>query len=395
MKRRALLRWGCAHCALAGGGAWAQASSPTAPPPPGASDGWQAPPRFTRPETATDEGGLWALLDREETRLRRSPFRLRDEALQRYLGDITAKLAGEHAADIRVYALRTPFFNASMAPNGMMQVWSGLLLRVENEAQLAAVIGHEIGHYLQRHSVERLRDAKARSAFGAFMAVFGVIGLVAQMASLAGGFAFSREHEREADSIGMALMRRAGYDPREAAAVWGHLQAELAATPGADEGRGTPMFATHPGVGERRATLETMAGAGGGFLGHDELSARMAPHRFEMLEDELRRNRPDESLALLNRLLGRQPADPELLHTRGELRRLRKAEGDEVLALGDFQAAIATTRERPVTHRSLGHLLRTQGQREAARTAYRTYLDRQPQAADAALVKATIEELST
>ena len=52
-----------------------------------------------------------------------------------------------------------------MAPNGMMQVWSGLL-RVDNEAQLASVVGHEIGHYLQRHTVERLRDAQSRSAFG-------------------------------------------------------------------------------------------------------------------------------------------------------------------------------------------------------------------------------------
>ena len=56
-----------------------------------------------------------------------------------------------------------PQFNAMMAPNGMMLVWSGLLLRVENEAQLAAILGHELGHYLERHSVEQLRAAKDRA----------------------------------------------------------------------------------------------------------------------------------------------------------------------------------------------------------------------------------------
>ena len=206
------------------GGAFAQAE-------------WAPPSRFTKPDLASDEGGLWAIMDREETRLRRSPFRMRDEALNKYLQDVVCRLAGDHCPDVRVYAVRTPFFNASMAPNGMMQVWSGLLLRMDNEAQLAAVLGHEIGHFLQRHSVERLRDMEARTAFGQFIGMFGVVGLVGQLATLAGAMAYSRDHEREADRIGLTLMRRAGYDPREAGKVWGNLLDELRATPDNDRRR--------------------------------------------------------------------------------------------------------------------------------------------------------------
>ena len=99
------------------------------------------------------------MMDREESRLRLSPFTLRDAQFTAYIQDIACRLGGEHCPDIRVYLMRTPFFNASMAPNGMMQVWTGLLLRVENEAQLAAVLGHEIGHYVARHSVDQLREA--------------------------------------------------------------------------------------------------------------------------------------------------------------------------------------------------------------------------------------------
>ena len=74
------------------------------------------------------------MMDRAEAQLRRSPFVLRDEKLRAYVQDITCRLASQHCPDVRVHLVRTPYFNASMAPNGMMQVWSGLLLRVENEA---------------------------------------------------------------------------------------------------------------------------------------------------------------------------------------------------------------------------------------------------------------------
>src|SRR5256885_14822780 len=200
MNRRGFLAGGCACCVggLVPGLAAAQAA-------------WEIPARFARPEAGSDEGGLWSMMDREEVRLRKSPFSLRDPKLQAYVQDIACRLAGEHCPDVRVHLVRTPLFNASMAPNGMMQVWSGLMLRADNEAQLAAVLGHEIGHYLARHSVERLRDAKARSAFGQVLGMFGVVGLIGQVGVLASMFAYSREHERDADRIGALLMSRAGH----------------------------------------------------------------------------------------------------------------------------------------------------------------------------------------
>src|SRR3546814_5968134 len=82
-----------------------------------------------------------------------------------YLVEFMQRLSRHFSSDMRVYLMRTPYFNASMAPNGMMTVWSGLLLRVNDEAQLAAILGHEMGHYMQRHTLARMRDmrSKARS----------------------------------------------------------------------------------------------------------------------------------------------------------------------------------------------------------------------------------------
>ncbi|MBX3607097.1 MAG: M48 family metallopeptidase [Piscinibacter sp.] len=389
MKRRQLLAAGCAHCAALGllgaGRAAAQAGGVE----------WAMPQRFARPEIASDEGGLWAMMDREETRLRRSPFVMRDPALRQYLQGIACKLGGSHCQDTRVYPVRTPFFNASMAPNGMMQVWSGLLLRVENEAQLAGVIGHELGHYLQRHLLERLRDLKARSAFGAFMSMFGLAGLVVQMASLAGAFAFSRDHEREADRIGLALMRQAGYDPREAAKVWANLLDEMKATPGGDPSKTSPLFATHPASEERSQTLAALAEGGSGFLGEAEYVARIAPFLTDLLDDELARGQHGETLILLDRMVARRPEGSDLLFYRAETRRLRDAEGDADAALADLHAAIRIGGEPARSHRALGYIHRQRGQTDEARAAFTRYVERAPGAPDVDLIRSYLAEPGT
>ncbi|HEY9193584.1 MAG TPA: M48 family metallopeptidase, partial [Methyloversatilis sp.] len=264
--------------------------------PTGVRGEFASPPRFERPDIDSDEGGLWALMDREEERLRQSRFLFGDATLQRYVSDVACRLAGEHCPDMRVYLLRTPYFNASMAPNGMMQVWSGLLLRAANEAQLAAVLAHEIGHYLKRHSLERLRDTRSKSALAQFLGMaFGVagagsVGQIAQLGVMASLFSFSRDNEREADAIGLELMYRAGYDPAEASKVWAQLIDENA---GEDSG-GTLLFATHPAADERRRTLAAAAGqlktAGAtGEAYAERYRTHIAPFRLAMLQDELRR----------------------------------------------------------------------------------------------------------
>lgn len=392
MKRRQWLRWGCAHCMTLAG--LAQAQTPASAPASGAASGGLEIPRFTRPDLASDEGGLWALMDREEQRLRRSPFRVRDPALGTYLTDLACKLGSNHCPDIRVYAIRAPWFNASMAPNGMMQVWTGLLLRVENEAQLASVIGHEIGHYLQRHTVERLRDIRARSAFGTFLSLFGLVGAIGAIANMAAALAFSRDQERDADRIGVDLMRASGHDPREAAIVWANLLEELKATPDADPSRNSILFATHPPSDERRSTLDALSLGTSGEKGEATFRARLAPLRRGLLEDELKRGRPFETVALMTRLLGREPTNGDLLHCRGEAYRLRGSEGDTQLALADLQAACAASAPPPAAaFRSLADMHRTAGQLEPARNSYRRFLELAPDAPDAAMVRQTLEEI--
>jgi predicted Zn-dependent protease len=385
LSRRHWLRWGCAHCATLSPFAGAQAQA-----------AWVPPPRQPRPELASDEGGLWAMMDREETKLRRSSFVVRDAAWRDYLTDLACRLAGEHCADLRVYTVRTPLFNATMAPNGMMQVWTGLLLRMDNEAQLASVIGHEIGHYLQRHSLERLRDARAKSAFATLLAPFGVVGLVGQIGMLGSLLAFSREHESEADRIGVSLMRNAALDAREAAKVWGNVRAELSAGPGGDPAQRSVMLATHPGVAERQGELERLAESqSGGETGQARYLERLEPLLWGLCEDEIKRAQYDESIVLFTRLSEQRAQRGDLRWFRGEARRLR-AQGDDVaLALADFETALTLDKPPPQAHRSIAFVQRDRGRKAEAAAAFNKYLEAAPGAADAGLVQSYLSDLQT
>jgi beta-barrel assembly-enhancing protease len=393
-ERRAWLRSACAHCMAAGGlfGSFAVQGQTTTQATTFEAD---LSKRFERPAIDTDEGGLWAMMDREETRLRRSPLAIKDADLTKYLQDMICRLTDTHCPDIRVHVVRTPWFNATMAPNGMMQVWSGLLLRVENEAQLAAVLGHELGHYLERHSLERLRDVKSRAAFAQFLGLFGVVGAIGQIGMLAGAFAFSRDHETRADRMGMKLLQQASWSGDEAPKVWGNLLDEVKIRGGEDVGKRSAMFATHPAIEQRRDELIKLIKPGG--QSHPEPLAKvLEKHRLTWVQDEIRRGQFEESMVLFGRMIKANDKDTMALYGRGESYRLRADKDDSDKALADLRAATALdTPERsvPEAWRSLGLVNQQRKDVPAATQAFEKYLALAPEAADANLIKHYLTEL--
>lgn len=382
MKRRRFLAAGCA-----GGMSLLPGIS-------SAQDSWLAPARFTRPELTSDEGGLWALMDREETRLRRSPFSIHDAVLTEYVREIICRLAGDHCPDVRVYLVRNRFFNANMAPNGMMQVWSGLMLRMDNEAQLAAVLGHEIGHYLERHSIDSMRDRKNRTAAMTVFSMFGIVGAIGSFVAAAGAFAYSRDHERQADRIGLTLMSKAGYDPTQAGKVWENLLQEVKAKPGGDPSKSSPMFATHPPADERQSTLAQLAAnLPSGITNQNIWEEKTAPYRREWLNEEVKRGQFEESIALLTRLMARTPNQADYPFSRGEVYRMRAKDNDFDMSIGDYKTAIALGDEPPESHRGLGMIYRQRNQVAEAKASFERYLQMAPNASDFSMVKSYVEEL--
>jgi predicted Zn-dependent protease len=354
-----------------------------------------------RPASDSDENGLWDLMSREEARLKGSRFVIREPELNRYVTDVVCRLAGDYCPDIRVYIVRTPFFNASMAPNGMMQVWSGALLRTQNEAQLAAVIGHEVGHYLRRHTLDRFRDARDKSAFsmvlsmGLTLAGIGLVGSLTSLLVAASVVSYGRDQEREADAIGLDLMERAGYDPMEAPAVWSQLIAEHKAREN-PSGRDI-IFASHPGEEERevslRETASSMPGAGETARRYKDRHLKaLRVHRRQFFEDELRLRQYGPSLALFTTMLQNDPDDGTLAFAVGEVHRLRARDGDFDKALASLDRAWATGTAPAETWRSIGLIRRERQEIELSEAAFRRYLQLRPDAEDALMIKSYLEK---
>ena len=249
------------------------------------------------PAMETDEAGLWMAMDRAETRLKTSGRIITDQKLNAYTRNMICRLAPQQCDRIRFYLVETPHFNAAMAPNGFMQIWSGLLLRAQNEDQLAYVLGHEIGHFNRRHSLQQWRTVRnTASGLVVFQlltagAGIGWAGDIAQLAALAGIFAYSRDQEREADDIGLVLMAEAGYDPREAPVIWRNLIEEQEAS-----GDKEPVFffASHPSSAERLETLEARAAEMAGRMGQrasrrEEYADLIGPFCGRWIHDELQK----------------------------------------------------------------------------------------------------------
>jgi hypothetical protein len=189
-----------------------------------AAPGWAAEPVDAalpgqRPPPGSDEDELWYAMERAERELQQHPLLVRDPALNAYVRDVACRVAADHCPDLRIYIVQQPWFNATMAPNGMMVVWTGALLRFQDEAELALVLGHEFAHFRQRHSLQQWRNAKNTSAVVgsisllAFGGGAGAAGYLANFLGLAGLSQFSRDAERESDRLGFAAATGQGYDP--------------------------------------------------------------------------------------------------------------------------------------------------------------------------------------
>lgn len=176
-------------------------------------------------------------------------------------GALIAQLHTPYAWDVTVF--RDPEPNAFALPGGHIGVNTGLLRVARNPDQLAAVIGHELGHTLAHHANERLSQQFAVQGglmlLGATLGDPGAadsrqlmqaLGLGAQLGIL---LPYSRLQESEADRIGLDLMARAGFDPRQSLELWRNMAREAGPTP--------PEFlSTHPAGATRMNELSRAMG---------------------------------------------------------------------------------------------------------------------------------------
>ncbi|AOK17644.1 peptidase M48 [Burkholderia cepacia] len=208
--------------------------------------------------------------------VRRDPDYLDDWLVRDYLNAMAARLAAAAAArfiggytpDFDLFPVRDPQINAFSMPGGFIGINSGLVVTTQTESELASVVGHEMGHVLQRH-IARMIGANEKTGYTALATMLlGVLaGVLARSGDLGSAIAvggqayavdnqlrFSRSAEREADRVGFQLLAGAGYDPYGMPGFFERLDRASMGD------AGVPAYArTHPLTGERIADMEDRA----------------------------------------------------------------------------------------------------------------------------------------
>ena len=195
--------------------------------------------------------------------------------LNAYVDRVGQSLAAETEVpgeSYRFVVLDAEMINAFALPGGYVHVTRGLLALAENEAEMASVLGHEIGHITARHAAQRYSQSMAANIGVGLLGVLGAAaGLPTGTADLAGLGAqaylqsYSREQEMEADELGIRYMTRAGYDPAAMASffrkldAFTELQAALVGAPGS--GEQMTIMASHPRTSDRVAQAKQLAAA--------------------------------------------------------------------------------------------------------------------------------------
>lgn len=164
-------------------------------------------------------------------------------------------------ADWEFVVFDQPVVNAFAMPGGKVGFYTGLIDLAENDAEIAAVMGHEVAHVTLKHGNERMSQALVQQGLllgieyymrerpeQVKQTVRQVYGLGSQLAVM---LPYSRTHEREADRVGLLYAAKAGYDPRAAVTFWQKMQAQGGEQP-------PQMFSTHPSHEDRIERLEAL-----------------------------------------------------------------------------------------------------------------------------------------
>ncbi|RRJ83149.1 peptidase M48 Ste24p [Aestuariirhabdus litorea] len=185
-----------------------------------------------------------------------------DQRLQQYVQSVGRKVAANsHRSELEYQftVIDTPDINAFALPGGFIYIHRGLMAYLNSEAELAAVLAHEVGHVTARHSVQQQSMAMAGNVLSQVVAVYagGAVGDLSNIASTALVRGYGRDHELEADGFGAQYLANAGYDPQAMIEVIEVLKnqetfARLRAKESGQEVVGYHgLFSTHPANDER------------------------------------------------------------------------------------------------------------------------------------------------
>ncbi|MBC9249069.1 peptidase M48 Ste24p [Pseudomonas alcaligenes] len=215
-----------------------------------------------------------------------------DEQLQAYVQQVGERVARHSHRSNLAYSftvIDSPEINAFAVPGGHIYIHRGLMAYLSSEAELAAVLGHEVGHVTARHSVRQQSQSTAWNILGQAVAIGSGVGAAGDLTNALGGAfvrGYGRDMELEADGLGAQYLARSGYDPQAMIEVVKVLrsQEDFARDQAAAKGQEVPpsgyhgLFDTHPDNDTRLRQVVAAAGplaTGRGEVGRDSYLRRL------------------------------------------------------------------------------------------------------------------------
>jgi predicted Zn-dependent protease len=428
--------------------------APAVPQPP-PSDVFALSPDAQKFKFTNVDLDLLKQVDALDTRISEKGLVYTDAEIEAYLERVGRSVippdTPEHVT-WRFRVVRDPTLNAFALPNGSIYVHTGLLSRLENEAQLAGVLAHEMTHALNRHTYLQYRSmrkkavavhvlvaaATAAGYAGVDSAIVNAIGNLIPAAIIASMYGYSRELEHESDVYAVRLLRNAGYDPMQMARA---LEL-LTHGPEVDLSEHALFWSDHPKLEDRVRDTSALARQYGGpeGAGRSEPDAYLAGTRHAIEHDAhlaMMLGRPRTAVSIAKRLIASEPGNaayhallgdayrtlgartPEPQQeefsnsskgrTRKMLSKMTLFEYEKAL-LGEpqgkerweancegskkaFDDALQLDPKSPEAHRGLGMLHEQQGRPADAVTELKTYLELAPNARDTRQIRQRIEAL--
>ncbi|MBI5576413.1 MAG: M48 family metalloprotease [Deltaproteobacteria bacterium] len=340
----------------------------------------------------SDERSLWVQAAEMERGFSKSGFLLGDEALERYLDGVAAKLVTPQMkgrVSFRIRVLKNPHLNAFALPNGALYLHTGILARMENEAQLATLLAHEMTHTTHRHSVNQFRNVKNKSAWlassvvltGGYGAILGALGAAAAVTG------YSRELETEADMEGIKLVVAAGYDPKESLKIFEYLKKEI------EEEKITEpfFFGSHPRIQERienyEGQLKEKYAGMTGIVNRERFITAVREVILENARLDLKMGRFGIAQRGAEKYLSIRGNCARGRHLLGEVFRQRGEKEDEAKAVAEYLKAMELDPSFPDPHKCLGMIRMKKGEKEEAKKHFERYLALSPDAPDRGYVE--------
>lgn len=351
-----------------------------------------------------DEKMIWRQSLKGQDTFNASGVILKNTMLTDYLGrivrnlqpvDLPAKLS------FKVFVVKDPHLNAIAFPNGTIYVHTGLLARMDNEAQFAALIAHEMAHCSQRHALRAFRNIKDKNAFMASVQhtlaglpmvqeVAQFLGSAGSMVALAG---YTRALEAEADIVGLDYVVMADYDPYEGLRLFEHLQKEIEY----EQIKEPYVFGTHPTVSARmntiKALLETKYKGKHGRIKNTEIFlSKVNPVILENARLDLRIGRFAMAQKGVEKYLRTVKGDARAYYLMGEILRQRGQENDAQMAVFYYDKAISIDPSYAEPHKAIGLIHFKEGQKALAKRFFESCLLLAPDAPDKAYIQGYIQQ---